>query len=1117
MKKFTASYSSIKDNFVVINNDGSYKFERDYYGLLCVVENIIQRGKPSIPSKYLQDVIGEYSDNNKRNLFLISDEIPDWNIIKGDDSKIYYPAEHFYYDLLPKYLGEASIVRNLILPEADFRDVLKKSTVLDGQQVDFYFPQLRTVIEIDGCSHKESFQSRKDGVRDDALRKANIAVLRISTEDIRNESENFVLRMHELKQAVDDACIVENLLTSSMCEKYDTDLKYDVVIRLEILLLELLKTGRIGLNDKTWSINFVSSDVEDINFLLQIAYDDLQLWILAIAQMLKYKVKMPELKCGTEPKAINIDFSLYRRYTDKEKDTYDCIFIRNDYFPDNDYYKIAYADTLQYSFTPETEEEDNVSLKYILNNLFPDLEDFRDGQPQIIKNVLMRNDTIGILPTGTGKSLCYQISAMLQPGVSIIIVPIISLMTDQQESMNRRYINHVNAISSATTGEEKEKIIDDFSKGRYQFLWISPERFQNAKFRNTLADINRKMNFAFAVIDEVHCLSEWGHDFRVSYLALVRILREYCPEATLLGLTATASQAVLEDLKAEFEVDGEAVKALTNMDRPELIFHRITVASETDKHNKIYSIIKENHKSYVNKDGKEHNAIGLVFCPTVDGKVTGCNDVISSIRNQSGHDEQTALRLAAYHGKLTNIERAEIQNHFMRNDFDVVICTKAFGMGIDQPNIKYTIHDSMPQSIESFYQEAGRAGRDKDKSVDSHCYILFCPERASGQYNEITKEIFDPNTDIGRRKDLSKELHGDLSTIMWFWNNNKDTRDKEYLRIREVLTSLYKGKTSLPFNNRDKEKTNNLQPMQEALYKLSLLGVVNSWTIDYMSLDEGVVNVEYVGLDVANMRSRLLAYINKYDPEFQFDEPRNKYQKYYELAHKKNSKPITQLIYILLEWTNENIMNSRLQSTYNMLQWLDPNISDEEFRSRINEFFKFSEESVIYNGIIYHPMEFDNWFDLMFLRDDATKHRTDTVITVEAAKLRLAGLQRYLESYRYNTGLNFLSGILRMYTSSYKGTEGEWRLDEALLSIKENMDQDTQKVIINNTLKMASHFNIQEKDLLAESIIKYFPDFKRKIFETIEDRYSMSMLLEEPANRLNRIMEEIKKWNILND
>lgn len=154
-------------------------------------------------------------------------------------------------------------------------------------------------------------------------------------------------------------------------------------------------------------------------------------------------------------------------------------------------------------------------------------------------------------------------------------------------------------------------------------------------------------------------------------------------------------------------------------------------------------------------------------------------------------------------------------------------------------------------------------------------------------------------------------------------------------------------------------------------------------------------------------------------------------------------------------------------------------------------------------------MEYSNWFDLLFVRDDNTKLRTDTVISVDKAKLRLAGLQRYLESYRYNTGLNFLSGVLRLYSSSYKGTEGEWRLEEAFQSIKDTMNFIDQRKIITETLKLATHFEINEKDSIAEMIIKHFREYAKEVFNTLKDRYSLSVLLEEPASRLNKIMEDM--------
>jgi ATP-dependent DNA helicase RecQ len=1107
MERFTASYGGIRDNFTLINIDSDEENKGPEYGMICVVENIIQRGCPTIPSAYLREQTGISDESMKGNLHLVSEETPVWSIIKGDDIDLYYPAEEFYYNLLPEYLGDLEIARNLIIPEADFRDILGDETPFDGQMVDFYLPQLHTVIEIDGEQHTKENQNFKDSERDKILRKNNISVIRITTQEMREETEDFIEKMKQFRDDIYKAKIVDDLITPQNYEEIEESVAIDSIMRIQILLLELMKTGKLSLSDTTWKINFVNSDVKDIENLTAVAYEDLKLWMSSIAQLIKTEVRFPELKFTSSKDALSIDFSIFKRYTDAEENNTNCIYVRNDYYQDQNFYRISNADNLKYKFTPETIEEDDKNLKYLLNNIFPDIENFRDGQPQIIKHVLMGNDTIGILPTGTGKSLCYQLSALLQPGVCVVIVPIISLMLDQQESMENRSIMHVNSISSSLSGSEKDKILRDFLHGKYQFIWISPERFQNKDFRKSLAGVSKYLNFALAVIDEVHCLSEWGHDFRVSYLSLIKLLREYCKGAPILGLTATASQAVLEDLKAEFGVDGSAVKALTDMDRPELNYHRIKVNRQPDKAEIIYSIIKDNDHKYTNSDGDSHDSIGLVFCPTVRGRNTGCIPIEKELSSISEKDKDgLELRLTSYHGKLTNKKRNEIQENFMNDDYDVLLCTKAFGMGIDQPHIKYTIHDSMPQSIESFYQEAGRAGRDRDKSVKSDCYILYCPESS----NDVVKEIFDPNTSVDERKALSKKLHGDLNTIMWFWNNNRETSDQEYRNIKSVLIRLYQKQTKLIFD----EKRGNeyhLEKIQEALYKLSILGVVKTWTVEYASLEKGTVDVEYLGIDETGKKHKkcLLSYIHRYDPQFQIDKRRNDYQIYYRIAHDKTKKPFTRMMMILIEWTNENILNNRLQSTYNMMQWLSPDVSDSEFRNRIREYFRFSEESVVYDGIIYHPLQFDNWFDLLFVRDDHTKERTDEIIPRDAAELKLAGLQRYLESYRYNTGLNYLSGILRMYTGNYRGTEGEWRIDGAFNNIREQMDEESQETLIDETLKFAEHFDIEGKDDMASVICKYFPEDRDKVFRSLNDRYSLSLIMEDQASRVDKIMEEL--------
>ena len=628
--------------------------------------------------------------------------------------------------------------------------------------------------------------------------------------------------------------------------------------------------------------------------------------------------------------------------------------------------------------------------------------------------------------------------------------------------------------------------------------WISPERFQNEEFRDALKLIGKKKNFALAVIDEVHCLSEWGHDFRVSYLTLIRTLRKYCPEVCLLGLTATASQAVLEDLKAEFGSNGSDIKALTSMDRPELLFQRIKVDSDHMRINTILKIIKENNIDYTNLDGTKKHQIGLIFCPTVKGKGNGCNNIVAALRTNS-----VTKKIAEYHGKMETNDRTKIQKNFMNGDYDVMVCTKAFGMGIDKDNVKYTIHSCLPQSVESFYQEAGRAGREKDKSVKSHCYIVYKPEREEVK-DEIEK-IFRMDTGIADRKELSKNLNNDLSTIMFFWNINKKSVEEDYEDIYYVLKKLYKGEYKLKFNNHNVKLS--LNSIQTALYKLSILGIVAEWTIQYLSLDEGVVNVEYLGLDENKVREKLLEYIHKYDTEFKIDIDSRRYHKYYELVHKSDSKIIAQYIKLLIEWSNDNILYNRLQSTYTIFQWMNSDISDEEFRENLVEYFKFSEKTIIYEGIIHEPIQYMNWFDILHMKNKLTSTKAKPIDKGVANK-ELVALQRYLESYKENTGLNFLNGMLRLMTGKYVGTEGEWRFKEAWQNIKETFHQSDIDNIIDMTLEASAEMEISSKNQLSIELLNNFSGIEERIFEKLRDQYSLSILLEKPTERINYIVKE---------
>lgn len=1110
IKKYSSSYGGTQENFVIINNGNkTLEVNQTEYSVFCVMQNILQRGMPTAPSMYLQRTLGRL--DNLSPLFLISDELLSWNKIKGDTANADYPAETFFYEILPSALGENAFLRNLIIPEADFSEILQHETVFEGQQVDFFFPRLRTVFEIDGYSHDLTVQNNKDHERDKELAKEGIRVIRIKTLDIKQRSGALENTMKDFVQDVIKSKDIAQYVKDIHVDRTDIRVRYDAVMRLQLFLLDCLLGGRLNLHDSIWSIRIRKSDIPGVEELLLTAYEDLKIWMTSLFGLLKYSISFPELNVTVDTTAgtLDLDFGMFNRYSDVTCSDDNCIYVRTDYFPAHEYnyYKVACSETLQYVLSPESAAEDDNHLTFLMQNLFF-FPEFREGQLPIIKNVLERRDTIGILPTGTGKSMCYQLASLLQPGVSIVVVPLISLMKDQKRAMDRKGIIHTEYISSIKGGAKNGAILQSFGQGQYQLLWISPERFQNEKFRDELLNINKTMNFALAVIDEVHCLSEWGHDFRVSYLTLIRILREYCPQACLLGLTATASQAVLEDLKVEFENDGSGIKALPSMERRELIFVREMVRSNSERYALIDKILSENDRIYVDSTGREKKRIGLLFTPTVGGRYTGCKDIYDIIKRMPAFNDRVSMYYADLPGK------DQIQNDFMDDKYSLLVCTKAFGMGIDKENIKYTVHISMPQSIESFYQEAGRAGR-ADKEIPAYCYIIYQPEHED--IKNMIEQIFEASTSVDERRELADHLSGDLGTIMYFWNSNHKSLEEDYSNIKEVLSLLYKGNDFLRFNKikyypKKGESSGNgggvdcLDVIQDVLYKLSLLGIVGDWTINYDSLSAGTVNVTYNGCDAASVYENLLRYIRKYDSEFKIDVEVSRYKKYYDLAH-NSDKPITQYIKILIEWANDNILYNRLQSTYNMLNLCSPSVTDEEFRRRINDFFAYTEDTVWLEDMIYKPLEYRTWFILLKQKENDAEH--EHIISKEKAAQVLASLQRYLESYRYNTGFNYLSGVLRLLCGQFQKSEGEWRLDESLQSIKESLDPVQQNEIIEETLHIAQGLSLDNKDSLSRLLIKHFPEKSRYIYSCLQDRYSLFVELDKHVTKFKKLLEDM--------
>ena len=522
-------------------------------------------------------------------------------------------------------------------------------------------------------------------------------------------------------------------------------------------------------------------------------------------------------------------------------------------------------------------QETEAALTEVLQAVFAK-EGFREGQLEAIQEVMEGRDCTVLLPTGGGKSLIYQLAGIVKPGRTIVVDPLIALIEDQQRALAEQGIDKVVGFSSFQVSQGRlDALLTQVRLGDALFIFVAPERFQQKRFRDSVRELTEAAPVNLAVIDEAHCISEWGHQFRTSYLTLGRVLRQVCRSGSgllppLLALTGTASRAVLKDVLTQLDISTESERSIvrpTSFDRPEL-----DMATRRSNPDSMRSVLNGSLRRLPTQFGipqgdffrpqGDRTYSGLIFCPHVTGEFG-----IAEIRGAA--EDVVGFPPAIYSGKAPrdrgaptdesrnwDVRKREHAENFKGNRVPIMVSTNAFGMGIDKPNIRYVLHYGMPGSIEAYYQEIGRAGRDQRKA---HCLLIWC-EQDPIQSDKLTS----PHGDLEsvRREHASRpRSDGDsITQQLYFLLDTFRGVETELEEIERVVTDdvliphLGRRSTVELAKGTDEEASKR----ERAIYRLMLLGVVE----DYLVESKFVLTMASV--TSADVADSLTGFVRRTDP-----------------------------------------------------------------------------------------------------------------------------------------------------------------------------------------------------------------------------------------------------------
>jgi ATP-dependent DNA helicase RecQ len=1109
-KEYLKAFSQWRFDFPIKASD--FELVEQQCQIIAILEKILTRGKillssPKIEKDFKKLFIKELKEGQ------LSSSIE--NMIYGEGCKK-NECKHwldsaeetiFYKEILLKFLGEN--YKKYVLPQVDIPSLIPSQSDVKSfvnQRVDFciFHPRLseKIIVEIDGEQHKDHTAS--DSERDESLQECGYTVIRIpASEVVAREGYQLSILESKLFPIKEDYNNIAN--SHKELIQYIYSIKF--AHQIQIVLLQAIQSKLLNLNDiSSWHI---ISDVDELcifnkkdslAILKKSVEDFIELYKnLCILYSVDIKEKVSQCSLLTDYNPLgNSENAILISFSDLSVSNLPTFYVKDIYVP----FHIANSSFSTISAPKDIEKPKEKELLYFLKYIFRK-PSFWEGQYEALVRTLQGKDSLLLLPTGAGKSLVYQLASLLRPGRTIVIDPIISLMEDQIDNLSMLGIDRCMAITSQIEDpKDKTKAMQLFGQGEYLFVFIAPERFQTVEFRKSLRTLTVHTPVTSIVIDEAHCVSEWGHDFRTAYLNIGRISRIYCESngkiPPLIGLTGTASRVVLKDIQRELLIqDFEATITPKSFDRKELKY-KVIYSKSQEKASRLLGYLGQSLPNLFNitrstfyQTRQKETQSGLVFCPFVNGDF-GVVNISGEIEEKLGILNKYYSGSAPKYFKRLEYNRIKhrVASEFKHNNIPLLVCTKAFGMGIDKPNIRYTIHYGIPPSIESFYQEVGRAGRDGKMAYC--CIIVSNDDPGRTDYllnpNNKVEEIYETLKMIPREED------DDITRALFFHTKSFRGITQEKENVREILESLEdisrKGKRviSIPegISKRASKYEQSRQITEKALHRLLLIGLVSDYTIDY-SKEEFTVQLS--GTDKEKIIEAYGKYVSGYLHQLGKEEIK-KVSKYLNLSlHEFTMK----VVEFLLHFVYEIIEKGRRRALHEMFLTATVSSTDNDIRKRILRYLEASKYSEFLEQLVT---------DINIGIEKCKNLFASVCSTNESAELR-GQVIRFLESYPTHPGLLMLRSLSEVFSK-----------DGKIITIKQNFNAAISSAI--NEYGVSEIVIFEFASWVISNISKRNVELAKELVEEILRAYPTRQLARMFIKQLPIELDVVPAWFLIN-